>query len=42
MHRAQHLGEGAQRVAFASRALHRIVTGRHPALRDALVGLLPG
>lgn len=32
----------AQRVAFGSRALHRFVTGRRPALRDALVGLLPG
>ncbi|MFJ6054531.1 FAD-dependent oxidoreductase [Streptomyces sp. NPDC092307] len=27
----------AQRVAFASRTLHRFMTGRHPALRDALV-----
>ncbi|MFI8388420.1 FAD-dependent oxidoreductase [Streptomyces sp. NPDC085540] len=27
----------AQRVAFASRNLHRFMTGRHPALRDALV-----
>ncbi|MFJ9075137.1 FAD-dependent oxidoreductase [Streptomyces sp. NPDC102278] len=32
----------AQRVALASRTLHRFMTGRHPALRDALVGLLPG
>ncbi|CAM5344214.1 monooxygenase [Streptomyces avidinii] len=32
----------AQRVAFGSRALHRFVTARRPALRDALVGLLPG
>ncbi|MFB6823751.1 hypothetical protein ACFCXA_19410 [Streptomyces virginiae] len=27
----------AQRVAFASRNLHRFMTGRHPALRVALV-----
>ncbi|MFB7256806.1 FAD-dependent oxidoreductase [Streptomyces nojiriensis] len=27
----------AQRVAFASRNLHRFITGSHPALRDALV-----
>ncbi len=27
----------AQRVAFASRNLHRFMTGRYPALRDALV-----
>ncbi|MGT2526929.1 FAD-dependent oxidoreductase [Streptomyces nojiriensis] len=32
----------AQRVAFASRNLHRFVSARRPALRDALVGLLPG
>ncbi|MFD3695484.1 FAD-dependent oxidoreductase [Streptomyces sp. NPDC058646] len=32
----------AQRVAFASRNLHRLVTARRPALRDALIGLLPG
>ncbi|MFF4369728.1 FAD-dependent oxidoreductase [Streptomyces sp. NPDC001594] len=32
----------AQRVALASRTLHRFVTGRRPALRDALTGLLPG
>ncbi|MFD9409812.1 FAD-dependent oxidoreductase [Streptomyces sp. NPDC059989] len=32
----------AQRVAFGSRNLHRFVTLRRPALRDALVGLLPG
>ncbi|MFE2148010.1 FAD-dependent oxidoreductase, partial [Streptomyces sp. NPDC059456] len=32
----------AQRVAFASRSLHRFMTGPRPALRDALVGLLPG
>ncbi|WP_371614591.1 FAD-dependent oxidoreductase [Streptomyces sp. NBC_00454] len=32
----------AQRVAFGSRTLHRFVTLRRPALRDALVGLLPG
>ncbi|MFG2983696.1 FAD-dependent oxidoreductase [Streptomyces sp. NPDC048258] len=32
----------AQRVAFASRNLHRFTTGRRPALRDALVRLLPG
>ncbi|MGW6983219.1 FAD-dependent oxidoreductase [Streptomyces sp. NPDC054932] len=32
----------AQRVAFASRSLHRFMTGRRPALRDALVRLLPG
>ncbi|MEV7547079.1 NAD(P)/FAD-dependent oxidoreductase [Streptomyces sp. NPDC089915] len=32
----------AQRVALASRTLHRFVTGRRPALRDALAGLLPG
>ncbi|WP_411102676.1 FAD-dependent oxidoreductase [Streptomyces sp. cmx-4-9] len=32
----------AQRVAFASRTLHRFMTGRRPALRDALVALLPG
>ncbi|OEJ35486.1 FAD-dependent oxidoreductase [Streptomyces subrutilus] len=32
----------AQRVAFGSRTLHRFVTARRPALRDALVGLLPG
>ncbi|MEU8773795.1 FAD-dependent monooxygenase [Streptomyces sp. NPDC048606] len=32
----------AQRVAFGSRSLHRLVTTRRPALRDALVRLLPG
>ncbi|MGW6689035.1 FAD-dependent oxidoreductase [Streptomyces sp. NPDC054961] len=32
----------AQRVAFGSRTLHRFMTVRRPALRDALVGLLPG
>ncbi|MEW1639200.1 NAD(P)/FAD-dependent oxidoreductase [Streptomyces sp. NPDC093801] len=32
----------AQRVAFASRTLHRFVTGSRPALRDALVRILPG
>ncbi|MER6313154.1 NAD(P)/FAD-dependent oxidoreductase [Streptomyces sp. NPDC001581] len=32
----------AQRVAFGSRNLHRFMTVRRPALRDALVGLLPG
>ncbi|WP_328297122.1 FAD-dependent monooxygenase [Streptomyces sp. NBC_00435] len=32
----------AQRIAFASRTLHRFMTVRRPALRDALVGLLPG
>ncbi|MBD3580600.1 MULTISPECIES: FAD-dependent monooxygenase [Streptomyces] len=32
----------AQRVAFGSRTLHRFATARRPALRDALVGLLPG
>ncbi|WP_078628014.1 FAD-dependent oxidoreductase [Streptomyces sp. NRRL F-2664] len=32
----------AQRVAFASRNLHRFTTGRWPGLRDALVRLLPG
>lgn len=32
----------AQRVALGSRALHRFVTLRRPALRDALIGLLPG
>ncbi|MCY0918723.1 hypothetical protein OS965_11120 [Streptomyces sp. H27-G5] len=32
----------AQRVALASRTLHRFMTVRHSALRDALVGLLPG
>ncbi|MEU2390935.1 NAD(P)/FAD-dependent oxidoreductase [Streptomyces sp. NPDC007369] len=32
----------AQRVALASRSLHRFMTARRPALRDALVGLLPG
>lgn len=32
----------AQRVAFASRNLHRFMSARRPALRDALVGLLPG
>lgn len=32
----------AQRVAFASRTLHRFMTGGRPGLRDALVGLLPG
>ncbi|MFB7169275.1 FAD-dependent oxidoreductase [Streptomyces sp. NPDC056254] len=32
----------AQRVAFCSRTLHRFMTGRRPALRDALVGTLPG
>lgn len=32
----------AQRIAFGSRNLHRFVTTRRPALRDALVGLLPG
>lgn len=31
----------AQRVAFGSRKLHRFMTGRRPALRDALVRLLP-
>ncbi|MFJ7589086.1 FAD-dependent oxidoreductase [Streptomyces sp. NPDC097617] len=31
----------AQRVAFGSRNLHRFMTGRRPALRDALVRLLP-
>ncbi|WP_412079094.1 FAD-dependent oxidoreductase [Streptomyces xanthophaeus] len=31
----------AQRVAFGSRNLHRLMTARRPALRDALVGLLP-
>ncbi|MEU9039064.1 NAD(P)/FAD-dependent oxidoreductase [Streptomyces sp. NPDC048352] len=30
----------AQRVALGSRALHRFVTTRRPALRDALAGLL--
>ncbi|MFJ3877541.1 hypothetical protein ACIPW5_08810 [Streptomyces sp. NPDC090077] len=30
----------AQRVARGSRALHRFVTTRRPALRDALIGLL--
>ncbi|MCY0929584.1 NAD(P)/FAD-dependent oxidoreductase [Streptomyces sp. H27-H1] len=44
---ALHAYEGerrrsAQRVAFGSRTLHRFVTARRPALRDALVGLLPG
>ncbi|MEV7507056.1 NAD(P)/FAD-dependent oxidoreductase [Streptomyces sp. NPDC091201] len=32
----------AQRVALGSRTLHRFVTTRRPALRDALVRLLPG
>ncbi|MCX5197129.1 FAD-dependent monooxygenase [Streptomyces sp. NBC_00249] len=32
----------AQRVAFGSRNLHRFITGRRPALRDALLRLLPG
>ncbi|MCX4694923.1 NAD(P)/FAD-dependent oxidoreductase [Streptomyces sp. NBC_01408] len=32
----------AQRVAFGSRNLHRLMTARSPALRDALVSLLPG
>ncbi|WP_374772644.1 FAD-dependent monooxygenase [Streptomyces sp. NBC_01310] len=32
----------AQRIAFGSRNLHRFMTARRPALRDALVGLLPG
>ncbi|MFD9455167.1 FAD-dependent oxidoreductase [Streptomyces sp. NPDC059985] len=32
----------AQRVAFGSRSLHRFITVRRPALRDALVRLLPG
>ncbi|MFB6862247.1 MULTISPECIES: NAD(P)/FAD-dependent oxidoreductase [Streptomyces] len=32
----------AQRVALGSRTLHRFMTARRPALRDALVGLLPG
>ncbi len=32
----------AQRVALCSRTLHRFMTGRRPALRDALVALLPG
>lgn len=32
----------AQRVAFASRNLHRFMSARRPALRDALVRLLPG
>ncbi|MFJ4777751.1 FAD-dependent oxidoreductase [Streptomyces sp. NPDC088762] len=32
----------AQRVAFGSRNLHRFMTVRRPALRNALVGLLPG
>lgn len=32
----------AQRVALGSRTLHRFVTTRRPALRDALIGLLPG
>lgn len=32
----------AQRVALASRTLHRFMTSGSPALRDALVGLLPG
>ncbi|MEU7551842.1 NAD(P)/FAD-dependent oxidoreductase [Streptomyces sp. NPDC044571] len=32
----------AQRVAFGSRTLHRFMTARHPALRNALLGLLPG
>ncbi|MFJ4860683.1 FAD-dependent oxidoreductase [Streptomyces sp. NPDC088748] len=31
----------AQRVAFGSRNLHRFMTGGRPALRDALVRLLP-
>ncbi|AWZ05377.1 NAD(P)/FAD-dependent oxidoreductase [Streptomyces sp. ICC4] len=31
----------AQRVALGSRTLHRFMTARRPALRDALVGLLP-
>ncbi|WP_461006713.1 FAD-dependent oxidoreductase [Streptomyces capparidis] len=32
----------AQRVAFASRTLHRFMSTRHPALRDLAVRLLPG
>ncbi|MFF8258646.1 FAD-dependent oxidoreductase [Streptomyces virginiae] len=32
----------AQRVAFGSRTLHRFMTARRPALRDALLRLLPG
>ncbi|WP_308120329.1 FAD-dependent oxidoreductase [Streptomyces bambusae] len=32
----------AQRVAFGSRTLHRFATARRPALRDAVLGLLPG
>ncbi len=32
----------AQRLAFGSRHLHRFMTARRPALRDALLGLLPG
>ncbi|MFD7261893.1 FAD-dependent oxidoreductase [Streptomyces sp. NPDC059874] len=32
----------AQRVAFASRNLHRFMSARRPALRDALVRILPG
>ncbi|MFJ8210504.1 FAD-dependent oxidoreductase [Streptomyces sp. NPDC096033] len=31
----------AQRTAFASRTLHRFMTARRPALRDALLHLLP-
>ncbi|MEV8531697.1 NAD(P)/FAD-dependent oxidoreductase [Streptomyces sp. NPDC051211] len=31
----------AQRVALGSRSLHRFTTTRHPALRDALLRLLP-
>ncbi|RST06575.1 FAD-dependent monooxygenase [Streptomyces sp. WAC07149] len=31
----------AQRVALGSRTLHRFVTTRRPALRDALISLLP-
>ncbi|MEU6297857.1 FAD-dependent oxidoreductase [Streptomyces erythrochromogenes] len=32
----------AQRVAFGSRSLHRFMTARRPALRDALLRMLPG
>ncbi|WP_079250781.1 FAD-dependent oxidoreductase [Streptomyces amritsarensis] len=32
----------AQRVAFASRNLHRFMTARRPAMRDALLRVLPG
>ncbi|KJY19637.1 MULTISPECIES: FAD-dependent oxidoreductase [Streptomyces] len=31
----------AQRVALGSRTLHRFMTARHPALRDALLRMLP-